>query len=160
MDHKLHFFIHICLLNFQNIGTVLSYEKSFSKKELFFQFCLQTFFKVYIMLLLTKNERSVIFNQMVLQNVFNLPVLHSPCYQNPHQVIRVSHHNYVRRCLTHGLAAPIKSQTHTPCRWITQKTFNGVLLLSRNSKLPILFLILSPTHCNTWQTPWHRVEFK
>ena len=42
--------------------------------------------------------------------------------------------------------------------WITQKTFNGFLLLSKNAKLPIIFLILSPTPCKTWQTPSSRAE--
>ena len=88
----------------------------------------------------------------------NLPILHSCCYQNPNQVIRVAHQDDTHSCLTHGLAAPIQSQTHPPGHWRTQKTFNGFLLFSRNAILPIIFLILSPTPCKTWQTPSHRAE--
>lgn len=88
----------------------------------------------------------------------SLPILHSSCQHNPNQVIRVAHRDYTRSCLTHGLPAPIQSQTHPPSHWRTQKTFNGFLLFSRNARLPIIFLILSPTTCKTWQTPSHRAE--
>lgn len=87
-----------------------------------------------------------------------MPILHSSCYHNPNQVIRVAHRDYTHSCLTHGLAAPIQSPTHPPSHWITQKTFNGFLLFSKNAKLPIIFLILSPTPCKIWQTPSCRAE--
>ena len=44
----------------------------------------------------------------------NLPILHSSCYHNPNQVIRVAYRDYTHSCLTHGLAAPIQSRTHPP----------------------------------------------
>lgn len=86
----------------------------------------------------------------------NLPHSPSPCcYHSPNKSSGPCTGITRQGCLTHDPAA--KSRPTLP---VSLDEPSGFLLFSRRAKLPITLLILSPTPCKAWQTPWHRAEFK
>lgn len=94
------------------------------------------------------------FHQAVFKNVFSLPTLHFPHCHNPRQIFRVSHHDYAQDAKFTSLPYNQPNlKLILPASLGYSETFNAFLLFSRHAKLPIIFLILSPTPCNARQTP-------